>query len=251
MSIRHLLPLLCLCILLCGVSSVLHSIELPAKRGSSKCFFQTLLPGTDISMTFLPPIYTSTSPKQIISENLKSSTLTTTNYRILITGPDKSTVYSKDISNRPDDDRKGGDGFDSLSKLGTKNKKENREEATDSGDYEICFYDNSRYGVGGGKVAYNVVEYGVTEGDAGEDGSIKREHVDPLQDLLDEASKISSNIIKEMDYMHRREIRMHKTSESTNSRITAFAVLSVSTLAGVCFFQIVYLRGYFKRKKLL
>lgn len=88
-------------------------------------------------MTFLPPIYTSTSPKQIMSENLKSSTLTTTNYRILITGPNKSTVYSKDVSNRPEDDRKGGDGFDSLSKLGTKNKKENRGEATDSGDYEV------------------------------------------------------------------------------------------------------------------
>ncbi|GMH97568.1 hypothetical protein TrST_g6737 [Triparma strigata] len=234
---------LLLVVVVAHVSSVIHSIELPPKRGSSKCFFQTLLPGSDISLTFIPPSFTSTSPKKIVTSNLKSSTISETNYRVTITSPSKNIVYTKEISNKPDSDKMGAD---SITSLGALDGKKGKEE--DSGDYQICFYDNSRYGVGGGRVGFDLVEYGVD--DKGEVG-VKKEHVDPVLDMLEEASKISSNIIKEMDYMHRREIRMHQTSESTNSRITAFAALSILTLMGVCFFQVVYLRGYFKRKKLL
>lgn len=67
---------------------------------------------------------------------------------------------------------------------------------------KICFYDNSRYGVGGGTVAYNLVEYGVAEGDAGEDGAVKREHVDPLQDLLDEVRELE-NSVSALNGLHR------------------------------------------------
>ena len=150
----------------------------------------------------------------------------------------------------------------SLLRLWERNGGRDMSAEDEDGDFEICISDNSRFGVGGGRVAFDVTEVDLDDGGkAGEGGGIdgldgvvppiKKAAVDPLLKAVSDAKKKAAHIVKEMDYMHRREIRMHRTSTSTNSRLFWFGVVSVGALVGVAAFQVVYLRGYFRRKKLL
>ena len=51
--------------------------------------------------------------------------------------------------------------------------------------------------------------------------------------------------------MQKREARMKQTSESTASRIRFFAYVSILVLLLLSFWQTVYLKSFFRSKKLL
>lgn len=79
----------------------------------------------------------------------------------------------------------------------------------------------------------------------------KSEHLTPLQDQLDASIRAANTVIRELNLMERREKRMRKTADSINWRVRNFSYLSVIVLILVTFFQVTYLKRYFKKKKLL
>lgn len=51
--------------------------------------------------------------------------------------------------------------------------------------------------------------------------------------------------------MRQREEEMRDTNESTNSRVLYFSIFSMLCLLGLATWQVLYLRKYFKSKKLI
>jgi hypothetical protein len=116
--------------------------------------------------------------------------------------------------------------------------------------YEICFT-STNYDI----PALIVVEHVLTsdEYDSADDGTVvfKGEHLTPLQNQLDESIKAATTVIRSLNLMERREKRMRKTADSINWRVRNFTYFSVLVLILVTFFQVTYLKRYFKKKKLM
>lgn len=79
----------------------------------------------------------------------------------------------------------------------------------------------------------------------------KDRHLTPLEQSLDQSINAANTVLREMNYMEKREARMRKTAESINSRVRWFSYLSVSVLLSVTYIQVTYLKRYFHKKKLM
>ena len=55
----------------------------------------------------------------------------------------------------------------------------------------------------------------------------------------------------DFQYMKTREEEMRDTNESTNSRVLYFSIFSMCCLIGLATWQVLYLRKFFKAKKLI
>ena len=65
-----------------------------------------------------------------------------------------------------------------------------------------------------------------------------------MEDTVDE-------IHREMLYMREREAMMRNTNESTNARVLWFSFFSIVVLLGMGVWQVLYLKKFFKSKKLI
>lgn len=104
----------------------------------------------------------------------------------------------------------------------------------------------------------------------------KNEKLGPLETELRKLETVVKEIVNEMQYLKRREARMRDTNgteslmkrkmwnvckynkmsnvlktESTNERVKWFSLLSLFTLVTLGTWQILYLRRFFKRKRLI
>lgn len=117
--------------------------------------------------------------------------------------------------------------------------------------YDICFGNRSGREV---HVLTDVVHVS-DKGDQSEHGKKKRgmqkEHLSPLEEIFEECIESAKEVLNEMLFMERREARMRHTADSTNRRVRFFSYISVLILLGVTYMQVAYLRGYFRKKKLL
>jgi len=80
---------------------------------------------------------------------------------------------------------------------------------------------------------------------------VRKEHLTPLESQFDAVTTTVREVLAEMSHMQIREQRMKHTTDSTNTRIRYFSYISISILFGVTYLQITYLKGYFKKKKVL
>ena len=80
---------------------------------------------------------------------------------------------------------------------------------------------------------------------------IRKQSLSPVEKTFDNVKTLTDNVITEMDYIKTRESRMHKTSESTSARVHWFSLLSILVLIMVGSVQVLYMKSYFMRKKLL
>ena len=62
---------------------------------------------------------------------------------------------------------------------------------------------------------------------------------------------LSESIVKDFSFMRVREEEMRDTNESTNARVLYFSVFSMLCLLGLATWQVIYLRSFFKSKKLI
>ncbi|KAI5636754.1 emp24/gp25L/p24 family/GOLD domain-containing protein [Phthorimaea operculella] len=62
---------------------------------------------------------------------------------------------------------------------------------------------------------------------------------------------LSEAIVQDFTLMRKREEEMRDTNESTNNRVLFFSVFSMVCLLGLATWQVLYLRRYFKAKKLI
>ena len=72
-----------------------------------------------------------------------------------------------------------------------------------------------------------------------------------LQLELRRLEDLSEAIVNDFAYMRAREEEMRDTNESTNSRVFYFSIFSMLCLLGLACAQVLYLKKYFKSKKLI
>lgn len=116
------------------------------------------------------------------------------------------------------------------------------------GNYRFCVHVR---GSGSARIIFDAIKVSEYEKKAQRKHVVKKEHLTPLERSLEDTSATAKTIIDDMHYMEKREIRMKRTADGTNSRIKWFSYLSISILMGVTYFQMTNLKGYFKKKKVL
>uniref|UniRef100_H2XWC1 GOLD domain-containing protein n=1 Tax=Ciona intestinalis TaxID=7719 RepID=H2XWC1_CIOIN len=79
----------------------------------------------------------------------------------------------------------------------------------------------------------------------------KTEKLKPLEVELRRLEDLSESIVQAFAYMKKREEEMRNTNESTNSRVLYFSMFSMLCLIGLATWQVLYLRKFFKSKKLI
>ncbi|CAK8682459.1 transmembrane emp24 domain-containing protein 10-like [Clavelina lepadiformis] len=79
----------------------------------------------------------------------------------------------------------------------------------------------------------------------------KAEKLKPLEVELRRLEDLSKSIVDAFSYMKKREEEMRDTNESTNSRVLYFSIFSMLCLVGLATWQVLYLRKFFKSKKLI
>ncbi|XP_013397521.1 transmembrane emp24 domain-containing protein 10 [Lingula anatina] len=79
----------------------------------------------------------------------------------------------------------------------------------------------------------------------------KAEKLKPLEVELRKLEDLSEAIVNDFAYMRAREEEMRDTNESTHSRVLYFSIFSMCCLLGLASWQVLYLRRYFKAKKLI
>ncbi|VDN52916.1 unnamed protein product [Dracunculus medinensis] len=79
----------------------------------------------------------------------------------------------------------------------------------------------------------------------------KAEQLKPIEIELRRLEDLSESIVQDFAYMRQREEEMRTTNESTNSRVLYLSIFSMLCLLGLASWQVLYLRRYFKAKKLI
>ncbi|CAM0138697.1 unnamed protein product [Umbelopsis sp. WA50703] len=79
----------------------------------------------------------------------------------------------------------------------------------------------------------------------------KAEKLQPLELELRKLEKVVQEIWDEMEYLKKREAKMRDTNESTNERVQWFSTLTLFALVSLGTWQVMYLRRFFKRKRLI
>ena len=83
------------------------------------------------------------------------------------------------------------------------------------------------------------------------DNIAKRDKVDAMAMSLRELEAEIKEIHEGMLFFRKREEEMRDLNESTNSRVAWLSVLSLGICVGMSIWQLVYLKKFFMRKKLL
>jgi len=115
--------------------------------------------------------------------------------------------------------------------------------------FEVCFTSKSAGATGPEREVYLEVKHGI-EAKNYEDIA-KAEKLKPLEVELRRLEDLSKSIVDDFAYMRAREEQMRDTNESTHSRVMYFSLFSMLCLLGLATWQVLYLRRYFKSKKLI
>ncbi len=208
----------------------------------TQCFTETLLPQTSRSLTFIKPSNNMKLPVGL-SKEVSPPTLSTIPYKVEIKQSGK-VIHAINVHHGTDAKETH---IESLRELSSAKRGRGRKPPSDM--YEICFSIGSRWAFGSSKASSGTVAFNVEILDT--ESKVTAGDLSPLDRLLDLSESRLRSALKEMDYMRRREVRMHQTSESTSARIRMFSWISVAVLLGVGAVQGAYLKAYFVRKKLL
>jgi hypothetical protein len=96
---------------------------------------------------------------------------------------------------------------------------------------------------------YLVMKHGVEA--KSYDDIAKAEKLKPLEVELRRLEDLSDSIVNDFAYMRQREEEMRGTNESTNNRVLYLSIFSMLVLLALALWQVLYLRRYFKAKKLI
>lgn len=117
--------------------------------------------------------------------------------------------------------------------------------------FEICFESKIPHGNGhgGDREVTLSVKRGVEAKNY--EAIAKAEKLKPMEVELKRLEDLSESIVNDFAYMRAREEEMRDTNESTHSRVLYFSIFSMCCLLGLATWQVLYLRRYFKAKKLI
>jgi len=116
--------------------------------------------------------------------------------------------------------------------------------------YEICFTSKVPHGSHGfPQEVYLNTKHGVEA--KSYEGLDEAAKLKPLEVELKRLEDLSEAIVKDFSFMRQREEEMRDTNESTNARVLYFSIFSMLCLLGLATWQVIYLRSFFKSKKLI
>uniref|UniRef100_A0A224XKH7 Putative emp24/gp25l/p24 family of membrane trafficking n=1 Tax=Panstrongylus lignarius TaxID=156445 RepID=A0A224XKH7_9HEMI len=73
----------------------------------------------------------------------------------------------------------------------------------------------------------------------------------PMEVELKKLEELSGSIVQDFEQMREREEAMRDTNESTNNRVLYLSLFSMCCLLGLSVWQVLYLRKFFKSRKLI
>ncbi|BFZ07093.1 hypothetical protein BsWGS_10132 [Bradybaena similaris] len=115
--------------------------------------------------------------------------------------------------------------------------------------YEVCFTSKAMGGIAAEREVFLSVKHGAEAKNYEE--IAKAEKLKPLEVELRKLEDLSTSIVDDFAYMRAREEEMRDTNESTHTRVMYFSIFSMLCLLGLATWQVLYLRRYFKSKKLI
>ncbi|KIS68789.1 uncharacterized protein UMAG_03355 [Mycosarcoma maydis] len=119
-------------------------------------------------------------------------------------------------------------------------------------DLGVCFK-NTLTSKSGNQIPVVTIDLDVDIGaDAVDYNAIaNQESLSGLETEMRKLEAVANEIVNEMEYLKKRELRMADTNLSTNMRVTNFAILTLIALIALGVWQVFHLRGFFKRKYLI
>lgn len=120
----------------------------------------------------------------------------------------------------------------------------------ESADVGVCLKNHLEAGVGR---SVRIVDLDVDIGaDAVDYNAIaNQESLSILEVEMRKLEAVVKEIVDELGYLQRREMKMRDTNESTNNRVRNFALMIMFGIVGLGVWQLVHLRSFFKRKYLI
>lgn len=122
--------------------------------------------------------------------------------------------------------------------------------------FEVCFEskvaDGQHHFAGAHQTTKEVtlkMKHGIETKDY--DALAKANKLKPLEVELSRLEDLSAAIVSDFAYMKQREEEMRDTNESTNNKVLYFSIFSMACLMSLAIWQVLYLRRYFKAKKLI
>jgi hypothetical protein len=116
--------------------------------------------------------------------------------------------------------------------------------------FEICFISRVPTNMRGGRhEVFLQTKHGVEAKNYENLGDAAK--LKPLEVELKRLEDLSESIVQDFAHMRQREEEMRDTNESTNSRVLYFSLFSMCCLLGLATWQVLYLRKFFKSKKLI
>eukprot|EP00037_Helgoeca_nana_P007803 m.70590 g.70590 ORF g.70590 m.70590 type:complete len:215 (+) comp18527_c0_seq1:28-672(+) len=120
----------------------------------------------------------------------------------------------------------------------------------DTDVFSICFLSqNKGQHAGATRDATLVIKTGVEA--KSYDNIAKAEKLKPMEMELRRLEDLSESIVSNFARMKQREEEHRDTNESTNERVLHMSALSMMFLVGLAVWQVLYLKSYFKSKKLI
>lgn len=119
------------------------------------------------------------------------------------------------------------------------------------GDYKICFLPSDTSNPGALDTHKIRLQWKTGVAATDWDNIAKRTKVDAMAMSLRELESEIKEIHEGMLYLRRREEEMRDINEGTNGRVAWMSVLSLGICVGMSVWQLLYLKRFFIRKKLL
>lgn len=116
--------------------------------------------------------------------------------------------------------------------------------------YELCIISHVSPGIRGQEHEISIVTKKGVEART-YDGIAEAGKLKPLEVDLKRLEDMSDAIVQDFAATRKREEEMRSTNESTNNRVLFFSIFSMCCLLGLATWQVLYLRRYFKAKKLI
>ncbi|VDO05595.1 unnamed protein product [Rodentolepis nana] len=114
--------------------------------------------------------------------------------------------------------------------------------------FDVCFHSKGSSGTVDTHEVFLDIK---PEDEVRTDGPENPENLKPLEAELKKVEYYTDSIVRDFVSMHKRADAMRDINASTHSRVLYLSLFSILCLIGLAVWQVIYLRNYFKSKKLI
>jgi len=150
---------------------------------------------------------------------------------VTLSDPAGSRIYDKTSQSANDDDRSRY--------VYTSNK---------AGEYKLCFYNRDSYQSLTVDLDYKI---GSSQQNNIDKDLAKKESLKPMESKLKQLETTANSIFNEMKTLQLKEEKMREINESTSKKVIGFSIASTVLLLILKGFEIIYLRNYFKSRRMI